>query len=255
MRLGLYRLLATRLSRVVAVSRNVAGSLSVLRLPGGRLEVVPPAVDTERFAPKAGRPALEALDSLSPPDAPRVLFVGNTTPTKNLETVLEAMALVLQRVPGAWLVVTTELETGATHARRAELARLMERLGIAHRVARLGIVPDMPLLMAACDVLVAPFLDTRGPSDYFMAALEAMAVGKPVVVSAVGGMPEVVDDEVGALVDPRDAPAMAAALTGLLQDPARRAAMGRAARVRAVRLFAPAVVGAAVDRVYAGVLS
>jgi glycosyltransferase involved in cell wall biosynthesis len=255
MRLGLYRLLAARLSRVVAVSRNVAGSLSVLRLPGGRLEVVPPAVDTARFAPMAGRPALAALDSLAPPDAPRVLFVGNTTPTKNLETVLEAMALVLQRVPDAWLVVTTELETGATDARRAELARLMERLGIAHRVARLGIVPDMPLLMAACDVLVAPFLDTRGPSDYFMAALEAMAVGRPVVVSAVGGMPEVVDDEVGALADPRDAPALAAALTGLLHDPDRRAAKGRAARERAVRLFAPAVVGAAVDRVYAGMLS
>lgn len=255
LRLGLYGMLASRLSAVVAISRNVAGSLTVLGVPSERLMVVPPAVDTVRFAPHDVRPAIQVLDAICPPGAPRILFVGNTTPTKNLETVLEAMALVLRRIPDAFLVVTTELESRATDARRTELAERMERLGISHRVARLGIIPDMPLLMDACDVLVAPFLDTRGPSDYFMAALEAMAAGKPVVVSAVGGMPEVVDGEVGALAPPRDARALADALIVLLLDGNRRASAGAAARERAVRLFAPQMIAGRMDDLYARVVS
>ncbi len=72
--------------------------------------------------------------------------------------------------------------------------------------------------MAAADVLVAPFLDTNGPSDYFQAALEAMAIGRPVIVSSVGGMPEVVDERVGLLVDPKDISGIATGMLLMLKN-------------------------------------
>ncbi len=77
--------------------------------------------------------------------------------------------------------------------------------------------------MQSCDILVAPFLDSYGPSDYFMAVLEAMASGKPVVVSNVGGMPEVVSDDVGRLIDPHDVESIAAGMRELLADKELRA--------------------------------
>ena len=76
----------------------------------------------------------------------------------------------------------------------------------------------MPGAHASLRHILAPFLDTFGPSDYFMAVLEAMASGKAVVVSNVGGMPEVVSDEVGRLVNPHDVESIASGMRELLAD-------------------------------------
>lgn len=252
-RRSLQRFAATQIDLFIAINENVARSLRFTGVPAERIRVIPPAVNVRRFCVSFSKRELRSHLEISD-DTPVVLFVGNTKPVKNLEIVLDAMSVVVQRIPKVLLIVTTELKHSGHREREVVLSQQIEELGLGQHIIRLGIVDNMPQLMAASDVLVAPFLDTDGPSDYFLAALEAMAVGRPVVVSAVGGMPEVVDTEVGYLVSPRDAEGIANALVDLLQDPDRRAVMGCAASSRVRRLFHPKLVATQVQAAYDEVL-
>lgn len=230
---GVLRRGGARFDTLVAISSNVAQSLSEFGLP--QPEIIAPALDLERFRPVDPAPRRAAL-GLDPTQI-AILFVGNAKPQKNLSGLLRAFARLREQYPAARLVVTTELAQSAPDHRLAELRQEMITLGVAEHVVQEGIVDDMPTLMQACDLLVAPFLDTFGPSDYFLAALEAMACAKPVVVSAVGGMPEVVSNEHGFLVDPRDEQGIAEALSVLLADADRRRAAGQQARRQVERRF------------------
>jgi glycosyltransferase involved in cell wall biosynthesis len=111
--------------------------------------------------------------------------------------------------------------------RRAALEALAAELGLADRAHFLGWRRDLPAVYADLDVVCLTSLNEGSP----VALIEAMAAGRPVVATAVGGVPEVVQDGVsGLLVPPRDPAALAAAIAGLLAEPARAAALGRAAR-------------------------
>jgi glycosyltransferase involved in cell wall biosynthesis len=103
----------------------------------------------------------------------------------------------------------------------------------------MGQQPDVAAIMAACDVFVMPSLG-EGVSNVL---LEAMALGKPVVATRVGGTPELVrDGETGWLVPPRDPEALAAAVLGVLRDPALGARVGACGRALVARRFSVASV-------------
>jgi len=215
----------------VAVSENVAHSLAKVGIAQEKIIFVPPIVDLERFAFNGN--IAKAKESLGlDPNTPLILFVGSTKPVKNLETVIEAFATVLQTIPNAKLMITTELAHARHEQRNRMLIELIQEKGIQDQIIQFGVVENMPALMTAADVLVAPFLNTNGPSDYFQAVLETMAVGRPVVVSPVGGMPEIVDAKVGFLTEPTDVEGIASALITLLCDPELRLALGSAASAR-----------------------
>lgn len=230
---------ANGLDARVAMSENVAGAMRDYGLRDVR--VITPALDLARFTPPADPAPARAELGLGADDV-AVLFVGNAKPQKNLSAVLRAFREIRRSHANARLVVTTELKQSSSDERLAALRQEMVDLGLEASVIQRGIVEDMPRLMQACDLLVAPFLDSFGPSDYFMAALEAMACGRPVVVSAVGGMPEVVSDRVGRLVDPHDDEQITAALEALVADPAARRAAGAEARSYTERHFDPSRV-------------
>ena len=111
-------------------------------------------------------------------------------------------------------------------------------MGIENRIARHGIVPDIGKFYQKADIVVIPYRDTDGPSDYPLVLLEAMAAGQCVVASKVGGMPEVVEDGVsGVLVPPSDHAVLSKEIRSMLSDPARREEMGGKARMRVKQLF------------------
>ena len=212
----------------IAVSNNVANSLYEAGIAREKINVIPPIVDLGRF--KLVEDNAKSKEKLGlNPKTPIILFVGSTKPVKNLETVLEAFTLVLQEIPDAKLIITTELEHAEHEKRSLMLMDIIRKNNISDKIIQIGIVDSIPEMMAASDVLVAPFLDTNGPSDYFQAVLEAMAVGRPVVVSSVGGMAEIVDDQVGFLTDPKDASGMASAIIKILSDTDLRIILGRTA--------------------------
>ena len=184
-----------------------------------------------------------------------VLFVGNAKPQKNLVGALRAVHRLRKVFPQVKLVATTELKHSSSNTEMARVSAEISRLQLESCIIQKGIVKNMPALMRACDVLVAPFLDTFGPSDYFMAVLEAMACGKPVVVADVGGMSEVVSDEVGRLVNPRDDAFIASALAGFLGDRQLREWAGANARLLVEGDFQPARIVAAYRNIYQRITS
>jgi glycosyltransferase involved in cell wall biosynthesis len=122
---------------------------------------------------------------------------------------------------------------------REDARRHAARLGLGERVHFLGVRTDIPDLLAACD-LFALAADWEGSP---MAVIEAMAAGLPVVATAVGGVPELVEPGVtGLLVPPGDTAALAESLAALARDPRRRAAFAARARERAVSFGVRAMI-------------
>jgi glycosyltransferase involved in cell wall biosynthesis len=117
----------------------------------------------------------------------------------------------------------------------AQLESLRQSFASADSIIMTGYRTDAPELAAGADVCVIPSVwDDAFP----LAVLEAMAQGRAVIASRVGGIPEAIDsDAVGLLVPPRDERALAQAIRTLLDDPARRASMGRSARARIAANF------------------
>ncbi|MBX3374306.1 MAG: glycosyltransferase family 4 protein [Phycisphaeraceae bacterium] len=253
---------ARRIGALSAMSLNVARSMEAWGSPP--VTPIPPALDFSRFFPppiatvpggatSEVRPLRREL-GLGDDDI-AVLFVGNAKPQKNLAGLLRAVAQIAGRHDRLRLIITTELKQSSSDEHLQALHAMMRDLGLEDRIIQRGIVDNMPELMRSCDILAAPFLDSNGPSDYFMAVLEAMACGRAVVCSAIGGMPEVVSDEVGGLVDPLDQDDLAAALERLVVDRDLRQRAGARAREVAAARFDPAVVVESTGRLYAGVMS
>jgi glycosyltransferase involved in cell wall biosynthesis len=166
-------------------------------------------------------------------DGPVILYPTITYPHKNHLVLLEAFAHVLRHHPRALLVLT-----GGAAAAEAEVLAAVDRLGIAERVRRPGRVPaaDLMALYDAATVLAWP----SRYEGFGVPIAEAMSRGLPVVAARSTALPEVVGDA-GVLVDPDDPAAWATALGGLLDDPAERARLVEAGRVRAHRWDPPEV--------------
>lgn len=196
--------------RIVVVSRFLAGRVATLapRMP---VEVIYNGIDTVRFAPAgdAGR------------DRPlRVLFVGNPSRRKGFDL----LAGIAARLPaGAELAFTAGLRDERVQAGNRRLVPL-------GRVA----YEAMHRLYRAADVL---FFPTRR-EGFGLCVAEAMACGLPVVSTRCSAIPELVDEGRGGfLLPPGDIDGMVQAISSLLADPARRAAMGAHNRERALRDF------------------
>jgi len=133
------------------------------------------------------------------------------------------------------------------------LHELTDRLGLGDVVHFAGYREDALSLMAGCDAVAHCSLE---PEPFGMVVLEAMALGKPVVASRMGGPEEIVDHgRTGILVDPGDEGRLSAELASLVADPARRAGLGEAARLEVERRYSGSVVCASLGALYRDVAS
>ena len=240
---------------VVAVSRGMARDVlaSYPELDPTRVHVVYNGIDAERYAPTTDTDVLERLGV--DPAVPYALFVGRITRQKGLAHLLRAA----REVPGQLVLCAGAPDTPEI---AAETAALVAEL----QAARPGVVLISEMLPRADVVqLLSHATVFACPSVYEplgIVNLEAMACGTAVVASDVGGIPEVVvDGATGLLVhydeaDPDGFEAgLAAALTALLTDPDRAAAMGRAGRARAVAEFDWDAIAVQTLALYESVLS
>jgi glycosyltransferase involved in cell wall biosynthesis len=235
------RLLAREVDRYIAVSKAIARQLEdTFHWPPEKIEVVHNAIRSDRFRVAADPGFRQQL--AGGVNRPIVLTVARLHAQKGLDVLLQAAS----HVPDAQFVVAGDGPL------RGRLRSQADELGLEDRLAFLGQREDIPRLLAASDVFVLPSL-YEGTS---LAVLEAMAAGRPVVSSRIGGTDElVVDGESGVLVPAGDADALAAAIRRLLADPALRARIGTAARQRAESLFCAAPTVARVTGVYEEVLA
>lgn len=202
--------------------------------PTAALVPLPSGIDADRFAPDpAARARLRRRHRLG--DAPVLVCVSRLVRRKGQDVLVRAWPQVRDRVPGARLLLVGD---GPDAAR---LHRLAAAHGVAGAVVFTGEVPAVELAAhhAVADAFALPCRTRRGGLDVEglgIAVLEASASGLPVVVGDSGGAPETVEPGVtGYVVDGRRVAAVADAVTGLLADPARAAAMGGAGRARMLR--------------------
>jgi glycosyltransferase involved in cell wall biosynthesis len=186
-----------------------------------------------------------------PAEAPLVGIVGHVQEWKGQLLVAEAVARARRELPELRCLIV-----GGTHRFGAAYAeRLRARIGepdLAGHVVLTGARRDIAACMDAMDVVI--HASNREPFGRVL--LEAMAVGRPVIAPREGGPTEIVaDGESGLLVPPRDPDALANAIVTLLRDPARRSAMGRAARLRVAAVFAIQDHARAVERVFDEILA
>ncbi|MCW2767993.1 MAG: hypothetical protein JWO11_3952 [Nocardioides sp.] len=219
------RRLCRDVDHVVATCSDEIAELRALGLSPPRASIIPCGVDTDLFRPDERR---------DPEGPPRLLVIGRLVTRKGIGNTIEALA----QLPDVELVIAGGPRADALDADPtvARLRSLASRLGVEDRVRLVGGVAraEVPALIRDSDVVVAvPWYEPFG-----IVPLEGMACGRPVVGTAVGGLLDtVVPGETGEFVPPRRPDRLACTLRALLDDPGRRAAYGRAARQRAVRLY------------------
>jgi glycosyltransferase involved in cell wall biosynthesis len=203
---------------IVAVSNATRDEVVRQGYPAGRVVTVPNGI--------------EPRDDVEPAhlaDGRVVLEVARLAEVKGQRHLIAA----LTRLDASVILVGEDLEHGGSY--EEVLRREAERLDVADRVVFAGYRSDVPAVLAGCDVFCLPSTAEGMP----LVVLEAMAQGKPVIATAVGGTPElVVDGVTGLLVPPGDADALAEALGRVLSDPELAKRMGAAGRQRVERDFA-----------------
>jgi phosphatidyl-myo-inositol dimannoside synthase len=237
-----------RAERVIVNSRNTERLLADgWGVAAGRVTVLHPGVDTERFVPEGGRRKAEGGNQRSEvgetthpfTPSPRhpltLLTVGRLQKRKGQDMLIRALPRIRDAVPGAVYEIVGDGD------QRPALERLARETGVADCVRFVGEIGDAGLVRAyqQCDLFVLPNREVDGDIEGFgMVLVEAQACGKPVIAGDSGGTAETMRRGVtGEIVDCTSPEPLAAAVIALLGDAARRERMGRAAREWAVARF------------------
>jgi glycosyltransferase involved in cell wall biosynthesis len=236
---GLFRCYS-RMAAVHIASSHAGAELLTRHyaFPADRVLLIYNGADLRLFVPLADMQRLQARQAIAAAvratgpweNILLVCTVARLNPQKGLFDLIDAAAEVLPNVPDARFLIVGDGEL------RGQLEERVARLGLSDTILFAGSRPlaQIATWLGATDLFVLPSHDEGLP----LALLEAMAAGCPVVATAVGGVGEVVADEsVGILVPPRQAQRLAVALRRLLDDGARRTAMGLAARERVTATF------------------
>jgi glycosyltransferase involved in cell wall biosynthesis len=237
-RIGFERRLCRRVDHVIATCSDEVAELRAMGLARSKASIVPCGVDTSVFRPM----------DVARPERPRLLVIGRLVERKGIGNVIEA----LEQLPGVDLVVAGGPAAG--HLDEDAEVRRLRSIAEAHRVSdRVEFVgsvsrEDVPALMCSADLVVAvPWYEPFG-----IVPVEAMACGRPIVGSAVGGLLDtVVPGVTGELVPPRRPDLLAPAIRSLLDDPSRRAEYARAGRERAVARYQWSRVAESTAAIYA----
>ena len=225
--------------RIITVSDDLRGHLAP-RYPKKTLVTVHNGIR----ALQAGDPQILQAKRASlgvDQSAPLIGIVGRLMPVKRYTDFLQAAAIISTQRPDArFLVVGGGPLLGS-------LKQEAERLALTGIVHFLDFRPDVLEWMATLDLLVFSSLSEGVPYSL----LEAMSLGVPVVATAVGGLPEIIEDGVtGLLVPPKDPEALALACLKLLDNPGRRQQMATASRKRCAAYFSDLRMAEAIRRIY-----
>lgn len=223
------RLLVAAAAVVIANSRATAAHLP----PSPKVRVIPNGIDVTHFDPALPGAPFRRQWGI-PPAAPLVGMAGRLRPWKGQRQFLAMAQQAHNALPQARFVIAGGDPFQIQDDYAQELVELTRQYGLSDVVVFTGQLDDVRPALAALDVFVHP----GAPEPFGLVNVEAMAMAKPVVAFAHGALPEIVaHEETGILVPPGDAPALATAVTHLLQAPQQARALGQNGRSRAVTHF------------------
>ena len=242
----LFRSALDRVDYVVAVSRQVEQGVLSGGVSAHRVRTHYSGVDCSAMVPSEGDYDIRARYGI-PREALLLGTIANLLPLKGYEVMLDALPAILSAMPAVHYLIIGG--GGAEYCARLK-AIAVER-GIAERVHFAGFQESVGSYLSALDLYVHPSLKEA----FGLAVVEAMAMGKAVVATTTGGLPEVVAQGVtGLLVPPGDVESLAATVVSLLEDRARREQMGRNGRARAQERFSLDASVAHMEQLYGEVL-
>jgi glycosyltransferase involved in cell wall biosynthesis len=225
----LYRRMLSK-ATIIAVSKSVRRTVvESLGVSPDQVFTIPNWIDLDRAAEPRERAAERHAYGVTRRVA--IALIGQITPLKGHEEFLSAAArIATARADVEFLVVGDDREPGAPFERR--LRRRAKALGVDDAVRFLGYQQDLYGVLAAVDAVAVPSWNEA----FSLVTVEAMAAGRPVVASDVGGLSEIIENEVnGLLIPARDEEALAAAMRRLVEDPALVDHLGQHARQAATR--------------------
>ncbi len=227
------RLIYGRLTdRIIAISGHIKNVMIGSGIDPSRITVIHTSVDLDYFS---SRPKNERLmqEFRLAPGYPVIGSVARLSDRKGMPFLLDALKL-LKDEGRQFSCLIVGGGGSSSEEKIALLKQKAETQGLTPRLVFTGLRGDIPEILSLIDYFVLPSLD----EGLGRSLVEAMAAGKPVVASRVGGIPEAVEDgKTGILVPPGDARALTEALSVMLDNPARAWEMGRRGRERAERLF------------------
>ncbi len=224
----LARIYLRSIDRIIAISNNIYNSLLSIGLPVNNLALISPGIDINIYNPWIKTGIRDQF--MFAPEDPVVLYIGNLSEKKGLRILIESLFIVKQYYPGVKLLMVLNIPVNMYHGLNccrkeddwANLKEIKERImeyGLNEQVIPIGFIPNMNEIMSASDVLVLPFLDISGIADYPISAIEAMACGKPLIATRIGGIHEIViHRENGLLVNPGDVCELTDAILYLLSN-------------------------------------
>jgi len=218
--------------RVTAVSAWLETRTREIFEFGGTIDVIPNFVDSEHFHPVENHPM---RGRFAAPGEKIVLHSSNFRPVKNVVAVVDVFAGIASQIPARLLLL------GEGPERRAAEERAREHR-LSDRVLFLGAHQFVEHFISLADLFLLP----SWHESFGLAALEAMSAGVPVIVTNVGGAPEVIEHGVdGYLADPRDVAGMTSIARRILGDPELARSLAANGRRKAIEEYSPEL---AVDR-------
>lgn len=244
---GRERWAASRVDALVCMTKAVEEHCRASGVSGRTTQVIYDALDEAAFLPRRNAAAVRAELGITN-GSPCLGVVGNIQEWKGQAVLVEAMARVVGAVPHArGLIIGGVHRAGAAY--HEQLQARLRALHLDERVCVTGFRRDIADVMNALDVVVHTSVRAE---PFGRVILEGMLLGKPVVASAAGGVPELIHDgETGFLTPPGDAAALAERLIPLLQDAALRRDVGQRAQAWAREQFSLARHVGAMSSIYA----
>jgi len=254
----------SQVNKIIAGSKNVQDSLTRAGVPDYKIEIIPPGIDTNIYNPSISGGDVRKDFGIGP-DQPLLLYVGNLTEIKGISVLIEALRIIAKQFADIKLLMALNMPLSKYEKEDTsklcsietfEIKEKIKSYGLNDNIIPLGIVKNMPQVMAASDIFVVPFLNTVGVVDYPISLLEAMAVGKPIIATRVGGIPEIVKHKGnGLLVEPGDVHELKNALLYTLESKNEAKRMGENAAKYVAENCSMEVAVEKMERVYEEVIS
>lgn len=215
------RILSKITDKIVAVSEDVKEDIMRYdRIDPSKIEVIPNGIDVERFNPEKNTTDIRKEFSLEEDDIV-IGFIGRIVPAKGLEYLLNALPYLKEEFKNIKLFIVGE------GSLVEELKERAKKNNVFDNILFIGRRRDIPEILASINIFVMPSIAEGFPN----ALLEAMAMGKPIVTTEVGGIPEIVKNGFnGLLVPPRDTVSLSKAIKELISNDQLAAKLGQAAR-------------------------
>jgi glycosyltransferase involved in cell wall biosynthesis len=219
------RYILTNASKIIALNSDIRTHLLEMGADENKIEIIPNAIDTRFFSPNLKN----LLDEQWKISHPVVLFVGRLVEDKGVRYLLEAFCSVVKEIPDAKLVIVGK------GPEEEKLKILKRKLGLKN-IFFLGAIENrfMPNIYTGCDIVVLPSIH----EPFGNIVIEAMATGKPVIGSYVGGIKDTISHGVtGFHVPPRNSERISEFIIKLLSNPSMKEKMGKNARLKVVKKY------------------